>query len=168
MPTNAKVKTFATGVGSYTGMGVQQWVATQASSASANYKLSLGFVAPYVSGILQGWSIGQKQIQGTDEYGIVRSVYLTTITTMSGTGASGAGATAKLLLYRAGVVVTNAVASLAFNTGVDATALTPKLITLSTTKNDLKVRWNDLLVFQWLQGATGLALPEALVSVDLI
>jgi hypothetical protein len=167
MPTNARVKTFSTGQGSYTHPGLSAFIATQSSSGGATYNMSVAMIAPYVSGILPGWGTGQRPVQGTAVYGVIRAVYLTTVTTMSGTGVAGAGATATVQLYRSGASAKTA-ATLAFNTGVDATALTPKAITVSTTLTNIQVRYGDLIVFRWAQGATGLTLPEAMLQIDII
>lgn len=167
MPTNKRVATFATGQGSYTGPGLSVIIPTQGASGGATYNVGVGMIAPYVSGILPGWSIGQAPVQGTAAYGIIRAVYLTSTTAITGTGAAGAGATATLRIYRAGVAAVTA-ATLAFDSGVNTSALTPKAITMSTTVANIQVRFGDLLVFRWAQGATGLALPESNVQVDLI
>lgn len=167
MPTNERVRVFATGQGSYSKSITFGPIPVQASSASAVYNYGGYFVAPYVSGILPGWSIGTKPIQGTSVYGIIRAVYLTATTTISGTGSGGAGATATVRLYRSGSSAKTA-ATLAFDTGVDATALTPKLIPVSATLANVQVLFGDLIVFRWTQGGTGLATTEASLTIDLI
>lgn len=166
MPTHTRVKTFATGIGAYT-IGVCATLPVDAADNDSEEDTAIYYVAPFVSGILPGWSTSQRPVQGTSQAHIVRAVYLTVQTTLTGTGVSGAGATGSLRIYRAGVTAVT-VASLAFNTGIDGTAYVPLAITLSTTADDLKVRFGDLLVWRWAQGSTGLALPLSQLQVDLL
>lgn len=165
MPTNYRVKVAGTGAGSYT-EPLSVHLEAQSSSGSATYNKLVLFVPPYVGGLVPGYATGSKPFQATSEYGNIRAAYLCPVSAITGVGASGAGATATIQLYRAGSAQ-GAALSLAFNSGTDATALTGTSLG-SVTSTYQTVRFGDSLVFRWAQGGTGLALPEAVIVIDIV
>lgn len=94
----------------------------------------------------------------------IRAITFTGDAVLTGNGASGAGATFKVGLRRAGSLVGSmgAVVSQQFNTGTNAAAWVPFSFTLLVKK----LRAGDVLTWQWVQGATGLAIPAGIFVVD--
>lgn len=166
MPTLTRISASADNAGSFT-KSFSAFLPVVAADNDSTSPQPVHFIQPYRAGILPGWSLESPALKGTSEYGIVRAVHLTTLTALTGTGAAGAGGTLALKRYVAGSA-TNTIASLAFNTGVDTVASIPKEITLSTTLADIKVKFGDLLVAEWIQGSTGLASIAGILTVDLI
>ncbi len=165
MPILKRQALALTGRGSYTLPLSERFIA-QTSSASADYFTNVFYVPPYIAGPgLSPQSVESQPYGDTTIYS-VQAVYIVTDTAVTGTGSSGAGATAKLLKYNAGSA-TGTIASLAFDTNVNTTALEGKSLgTISATYGYLSA--GDSLVFEWLQGGTGLALPAGFVIVDLV
>lgn len=164
MPGLLHEKLALTGRGSYTGVHSFR-VLAQSSSGAADYITGIFYVPPFIT------SLGVPESRNSQPYGdseiyLVKSAYIIPDTTITGTGSSGAGATAQIRKYSAGSAE-GSVFSLAFDTGVDATALTgTSLGTASTSYNFLAA--GDALIFRWLQGGTGLALPAAHVVIEIL
>lgn len=166
MPGLLREKLGLTGRGSYFGPGVHAFrLIAQSSSAAADYITGVFYVPPFLTDF--GTSrVRNGQPFGDPEIYIVKTAYLVPDTTITGTGSSGAGATASVRKYSAGSAEGD-IFSLAFNTGTNATALTgTSLGTASTTYNYLAA--GDALVFRWLQGGTGLALPASHLVVEIV
>lgn len=166
MPTLSRVAWTGDNAGSFT-KSFSAFLPVVAADNDSTSPQPVHYIQAYRAGVLPGWSIESPALKGTSEYGIVRAVHLTTLTALTGTGASGAGGTLALKRYRAGSA-THTIASLAFDTGVDTVASVPKEITLSSTLANIKVLFGDLLVAEWIQGSTGLASIAGIITVDLI
>lgn len=96
----------------------------------------------------------------------VSKVSLATLTAVVGVGAAGAGATGQVRKTPAAGGVAVVVATLAFNAGVNSVAETELNFPLSAVAGAITVQDGDVFDFQWVQGATGLALPAAVVKVE--
>lgn len=166
MPTLNRIKFSADGAGAYS-LPVTAQLYADAEDNDSESNQAVWYTGVYREGILPGWALDSKAYQGTDNGFIIRGVYLVADSTITGTGSSGAGATANLNIYRSGSSAVTA-ATLAFDTGVDATAFVAKELTISTTQANYMVRWGDVLVFNWAQGSTGLALPTATLCIDIL
>lgn len=166
MPGLLREKLALTGRGSYFGPGVHAFrVLAQSSSASADYITGLFYVPPFLTDFGTSRSRNSQPF-GDSEIYVVKTAYIIPDTVITGTGSAGAGATATVRKYSAGTAEGN-IFSLAFNTSTNAAALTgTSLGTASTTYNFLAA--GDALIFRWLQGGTGLALPAATVVVEIV
>jgi hypothetical protein len=154
-------------------------VLAQAGSAAANYQTGIGGFTNYtLQGAYRGIGSNAGQDVGyigdTSLYTIL-GAWLQTDTAITGTGASGAGATANVILYNTAGVSVGTLFSLAFNTGINTVAFVP--LTLGSVLTGVVGRSipggflakaGEGISFQWLQGATGLALPAASVIIDYV
>lgn len=104
------------------------------------------------------------------EHGLFRAPFrctVTAVTFMTASTITGANTNYCTLNVRnrttgAGSVV---IATLAFTSGVDTVAQTPKTITLSSTAADLILAEDDVITAEKAVAGTGLAMPAGLVAV---
>lgn len=123
------------------------------------------------TGVTYTQEIGAVPSQESQPNFQVTKVSLTPQTVLTGVGAAGAGAT---FVVRKGSVPAGGgatafvtVASLQFNATVNGVAEQERDIPLSAVAGATTVNAGDILEAQWIQGATGLALPASVVKVEL-
>ncbi len=177
MTWHSRTKNVQDGVGGYT-LPVVCKVLSQSSSAAADYVTNVFAALPYTvdTGYLgPGSNIGDPATySGVTDLYLIRAAYLVTATAVTGTGAAGAGATANINLIGTAGTSLGTLFTLQFNTSTNTVAGVALSLGSITTISGraygttaVAIRSTESIQFEWLQGATGLALPESLVVLDI-
>lgn len=95
----------------------------------------------------------------------ITSVTYTPVTTIAGANTN--TRSVSLVNKKADGSGTTVIATLQFNSGVNATAAVQKAITLSATASDLNVSAGDVLQWQSTHIGTGIADPGGLVAIGM-
>lgn len=110
--------------------------------------------------------VGVAPTQESQPSYVVSKLSLTTLTAVTGVGAAGAGATAQFRKTPAAGGAAVVMGSLQFNAGTNSVAETELNIPLSGVAGATTLNDGDVVDFQWVQGATGLALPASEAKVE--
>ena len=97
--------------------------------------------------------------------GVVSLAKFTALTTL--TGAATNNRTMAIFNRKGDGSGTTSIAALTYASGVNATALVPSVLTLSTTASDLQVAAGDVLTLVSTANASGLAQPVGAIQVDI-
>jgi hypothetical protein len=152
-------------------------VLAQTASASADYETAIWSASSFTAmGAYRGLGSNagtSLPFTGDTSLYVILGAYLITDSAVTGGGAT-VQATAKIRLYDSAGVLVGTLFSLLFASGVNTVAFAEKSLgagstTVRSITNGNLIRKDETLTFEWLQsGTTGLALPAAVVVLDIV